>query len=54
MYSKNVIDHYENPRNVGSLPKDDSNVQHSKFRMLDWRRPRPDPEETETWLIRTK
>jgi nitrogen fixation protein NifU and related proteins len=26
MYSKNVIDHYENPRNVGSLPKDDANV----------------------------
>ena len=25
-YSKNVIDHYENPRNVGSLPKDDANV----------------------------
>ncbi|XP_015760010.1 PREDICTED: iron sulfur cluster assembly protein 1, mitochondrial-like [Acropora digitifera] len=25
-YHKNVIDHYENPRNVGSLDKDDSNV----------------------------
>lgn len=25
-YSQQVIDHYENPRNVGSLPKDDANV----------------------------
>lgn len=25
-YSNEVIDHYENPRNVGSLPKEDDNV----------------------------
>lgn len=25
-YHKNVIDHYENPRNVGSMNKDDKNV----------------------------
>jgi nitrogen fixation NifU-like protein len=25
-YSNRVIDHYEHPRNVGSLPKDDVNV----------------------------
>jgi len=25
-YHKNVIDHYENPRNVGSLDKNDANV----------------------------
>ena len=25
-YHKNVIDHYENPRNIGSFPKDDPNV----------------------------
>ena len=26
MYSNKVIDHYEHPRNVGSLPKNDPNV----------------------------
>ena len=26
LYHKNIIDHYENPRNVGSFPKDDRDV----------------------------
>ena len=26
LYNTNVIDHYENPRNIGSLDKNDSNV----------------------------
>ena len=25
-YSKEVLDHYNNPQNVGSLPKDDDDV----------------------------
>ena len=25
-YSKEVLDHYNNPQNVGSLPKDDNDV----------------------------
>jgi len=26
LYNTNVIEHYENPRNIGSLDKDDNNV----------------------------
>ena len=26
MYHENIVDHYENPRNVGSLDKNDPNV----------------------------
>ena len=37
-YSNKVIDHYENPRNVGSLPKDDANVGHGARRRAGVRR----------------
>ena len=30
-YHENVIDHYENPRNVGSLDKNKKNVGTGKF-----------------------
>ena len=26
LYHENIVEHYENPRNVGSLDKDDSDV----------------------------
>src|SRR6476661_5783614 len=35
-YSNKVIDHYENPRNVGSLPKDDLNVGTGLVGAPEW------------------
>ena len=37
-YSNKVIDHYENPRNVGSLPKDDRERRHRPRRRAGVRR----------------
>lgn len=50
-YHENIVDHYENPRNVGSLDKNDPNVGTvgvSVFRRVGWGRdcmlPAPSPD----------
>jgi hypothetical protein len=37
-YHDNIIEHYENPRNVGSLDKSDDNVGTVRVRSLDGQR----------------
>ena len=34
-YHENIVEHYENPRNVGSLDKDDSDVGTVSIRLSD-------------------
>lgn len=36
-YHENIVDHYENPRNVGALDKNDENVG-TVSDLLQWRR----------------
>ena len=35
LYHENIVEHYENPRNVGSLDKDDSDVGTVSIRLSD-------------------